>query len=95
MSSEEKHHIVSYKTYLFILLGLITLTLLSVGITNIELREYTVAAALIFAAIKSYFVLYYFMHLKYDKPLYRRMAMFVFLLFFAVLFVTFIDYVNR
>lgn len=95
MSSEEKHHIVSYRTYLLILVGLIALTLLSVGITNIELREYTVAGALILASIKTYFVLNYFMHLKYEKPLYRRMVSFVFLLFFAVIFITFIDYIYR
>ncbi|MFA9392231.1 MAG: cytochrome C oxidase subunit IV family protein [Prolixibacteraceae bacterium] len=95
MSSEEKHHIVSYRTYLVILLGLIALTLLSVEITNIELREYTVAAALLIAGIKSYFVLSYFMHLKFDKPMYRNMTLFVFLLFFAVVFVTFVDYINR
>lgn len=95
MSNEGKHHIISYKTYLIILIGLIALTLLSVGITNIELREYTVAAALLLAGIKSYIVLSYFMHLKYDKPMYRRMVYFVFILFFAVLFITFVDYINR
>lgn len=95
MNSEEKHHIVSYRTYLLILLGLIILTLLSVGITNIELREYTVAAALIIAGIKSYFVLSYFMHLKFDKPMYRNMVLFVFVLFFAVVLITFVDYINR
>lgn len=95
MSNEEKHHIVSYRSYLLILLGLITLTLISVAITHIELREYTVAAALNLAGIKSYLVLSYFMHLKFDKPLYRYMVLFVFLLFFVVVFITFVDYVNR
>lgn len=95
MSSENKHHIVSYRSYLLILLGLIILTLLSVAITNIELREYTVAAALIFASIKSFIVLAYFMHLKFDKPMYRNMVLFVFALFIAVIMITFIDYINR
>jgi cytochrome c oxidase subunit 4 len=94
MSNNETHHIVSYRTYLLILAGLITLTLLSVAITGIELREYTVAAALVFAFVKSFLVLSYFMHLKFDKPLYRRMVMFVFVLYFAVLFITFVDYVT-
>jgi cytochrome c oxidase subunit IV len=95
MSSENKHHIVSYRSYLMILLGLIILTLLSVAITNIELREYTVAAALIFASVKTFIVLSYFMHLKFDKPMYRNMVLFVFVLFFAVIMITFIDYINR
>ena len=95
MSNTVKHHIVAYRTYLLILVVLIACTLISVGITHIELREYTVAGALILAIIKSYLVLTYFMHLKFDNPLYRRMAIFVFLLFFAVVFITFIDYIYR
>jgi len=95
MSSEEKHHIVSYRSYLLILFGLITLTLISVAITHLELREYTVAAALILAGIKSFLVLTYFMHLKFDKPMYRYMVFIVFAVFFAVVFITFVDYVNR
>lgn len=95
MSSENKHHIVSYRSYLLILLGLIVLTLLSVAITHIELREYTVAAALIFASVKSFIVLSYFMHLKFDKPMYRNMVLFVFAIFMAVVTITFIDYINR
>lgn len=94
MSNTAKH-ITSYKTYFFILLGLIALTLLSVAITGINLHEYTVAAALLFAIIKSFIVLSHFMHLKYDKPMYRRMAYFVFILFASVLFITFVDYFNR
>jgi cytochrome c oxidase subunit 4 len=95
MSNEEKHHIVPYKTYLIILGALITLTLLSVAIINIELHQYTVLAALVFAVIKTYLVLFYFMHLKYDKPMYRRMVIFVFTLFVAVIVITFIDYLFR
>jgi cytochrome c oxidase subunit IV len=94
MSSETKH-IVPYYAYLMILAGLITLTLLSVAITHIELREYTILGALLFAGIKSYLVVYYFMHIKYEKPLYKRMVIFVFVLFVLVLFITFIDYLYR
>ena len=94
MSSEAKH-IVPFRTYLLILLGLITLTLLSVEVTHIDLREYTVAAALIIAGVKSFLVLSYFMHLKFDKPMYRNMVFFVLALFLAVTIITFIDYINR
>lgn len=95
MSSEAKHHIVPFRTYLLILLGLITLTLLSVEVTHIDLREYTVAMALIIAGVKSYFVLSYFMHLRFDKPMYRNMVLFVLAVFLAVVTITFIDYINR
>lgn len=93
--SKEKHHIVPYSTYVLVLLGLLVLTFASIGITNIELRGLTVAAALLFAVIKTYLVLTYFMHLKYDKPYIALMVGFVFLLFVVVIIITFLDYLYR
>lgn len=91
----EKHQTVSYRTYLIILVALLIFTMLSVKITAIELGGLTVAAALIFASLKSYLVLTYFMHLKFDKIYIRIMVGFVFAIFLAVLIITFIDYSFR
>ena len=81
--SEEKHHVVPYRIYIIVLLSLLALTFASIGITNIELGEYTVAGALIFACVKSYLVLIYFMHLKYDKRYIKIMVGFVFAIFIS------------
>ena len=93
--SEEKHHVVPYRLYIFVLLGLIALTFSSIEITRIELGAYTVAGALIFACIKSYLVLTYFMHLKYDKKYIVAMVAFVFAIFLIMIVLTFIDYLYR
>ena len=93
--SNEKHHIVPYRTYVFVLLTLVLLTFISVGITHIELAEYTVAGALIIASIKTLLVLTFFMHLKFDKPYMRIMVGFVFSVFMAVIIITFLDYYYR
>lgn len=93
--SGDKPHIVPYRTYFVILIALIILTLSSIEITSIELAEYTVAAALIFAVIKSYLVLTYFMHLKYDKRYIKIMVGFVFAIFLVVIIITFLDYLYR
>lgn len=93
--SKEKHHIVPYTAYVLVLLALLALTFASIGITNVELRGLTVAAALLFAVIKTYLVLTYFMHLKYDKPYIAIMVGFVFLLFVVVIIITFLDYLYR
>jgi cytochrome c oxidase subunit 4 len=93
--SEEKHHIVPYRLYAIVLLVLLTLTFASIGITGIELGAYTVAGALLFAILKSYLVLIYFMHLKYDKPYIRIMVVFVFAIFVVVLVITMLDYLYR
>ena len=94
--SEGKHqHIVPYRVYFIILFALLILTFSSIGVTSIELAEYTVVAALLFAIIKSYLVLTYFMHLKYDKPYIRWMVGFVFAIFLVVIIITFLDYFYR
>jgi len=93
--SNEKHHIVPYRTYFLILLALVALTFASVGITSIELGEYTVAGALLFSTIKTFLVLTFFMHLKYDKPYIKLMVTFVFAVFVVTIIITFIDYLYR
>ena len=92
---KEKHHIVPYKVYFFILIALITLTFMSIGITKINIGEYSVLGALIFSTIKSVLVLTWFMHLKFDQPFLRLMVGFVTLVFLAVIFITFLDYYYR
>jgi cytochrome c oxidase subunit 4 len=92
---KEKHHIVPYKVYFYILAALIVLTFLSIGIIKINLGAYSVLGAMIFATIKSGLVLTWFMHLKFDKPFLRIMVGFVFVLFFVVTFITFLDYYYR
>jgi cytochrome c oxidase subunit 4 len=91
----EKHHIVPYKAYLYILIALIALTFMSIGITHINLGSYSILGALIFATIKSALVLSWFMHLKFDQPFLRFMVIFVIMVFLAVIFITFLDYYYR
>ncbi len=93
--SEEKHHVVPYRVYIIVLLALVALTFSSIEITKIELGAYTVVGALIFACIKSFLVLTYFMHLKYDKKYIAVMVAFVFVIFFIMIFITFLDYLER
>ena len=93
--SNEKKHIVPYRVYVIVLVALIALTLLSIGVTDIELGKYTVAGALLFAVVKSYLVLTYFMHLKYDQLYIKLMVGFVFAILAVTIVVTFLDYLYR
>ncbi len=93
--SAENHKIVPLKVYGTVLLALLVLTFASIGITGIEMGAYTIAGALLFACIKTYLVLTYFMHLKYDKKYIVAMVAFVFSIFFVVIIITFLDYFYR
>jgi cytochrome c oxidase subunit 4 len=93
--SESTHHIVSYRTYGLILLLLLTLTTTSVAVTQIELTKWSTAVALLLASVKSFLVLAIFMHLKFGERMFRLMTGFIFLLFTAVMIITFLDYAFR
>ncbi len=89
------NHIASYSLNWTVLLGLLILTTLSVLAVEIHLGAFTVALALLIASVKVTIVMTYFMHLKYEGIMLRLMAGGVFLLFAAVIVVTFSDYYFR
>ena len=92
---KEKHHIVPYRVYFYILAALVLFTFMSIGITSIDLGAYSVLGAMIFSILKSVLVLSFFMHLKFDQPFLRIMVGFVCMVFLAVIFITFLDYYFR
>ena len=92
MNTELTTHTVKYKTYFFVLVALIFMTLLSVTLTSIELGRLAVIGALLLAAMKSSLVLWFFMHLKYENNVLRLMIGLVLFVFLAVMIVTFLDY---
>ncbi len=92
---KEKHHIVPYRTYVYILLGLVVLTFGSIEVTSIDMGGYSVMGAMIFSSIKSLLVLSFFMHLKLDKSYFRIMVGFVVAVFLALILITFLDYYYR
>jgi cytochrome c oxidase subunit IV len=91
----EKHHIIPYRTFLVVLGVLISLTLISVLVTQISLGALTVAIALLIAAVKSTFVLRIFMHLKFESRFLASMVVAVILIISAVIFITLLDYIYR
>ena len=91
----EKNHIIPYRTFIYVLAGLVTLTLISVTLTQISLGTLTVAAALLIAAIKSTYVLRIFMHLKFDTRMFSIGVIAVTLLISAVIIITLLDYLFR
>jgi cytochrome c oxidase subunit 4 len=92
---EKKHHISSFNSLLMVLIGLFIMTGISVMITEIHFSTFSVGVALLLASIKGYLVLTYFMHLKYDEPIFRIMVFLILLLFAIVIGITFIDYLLR
>ena len=94
-NNEEKHHIVPYRTFLMVLLALLVFTFISIGVTSYNLGPLTVVAALVLASAKTFLVLSYFMHLKFDVRMFAILVTAVIVLIGVVIFVTFLDYLYR
>ena len=92
---ENQHHIVPYRTYVVILLVLVSFTFLSILVTRYELGPLAVTAALLFASLKCTLVFLYFMHLKFDEPIYGIMVSIVLFLLLIIIVGTFMDYSFR
>jgi len=95
--SEEKQHIVSYKEHFGTWAGLIILTIMTVAVSvaNASLLTLTVVTALTIATTKAILVAYWYMHLKFEKKIYRIMLGIVMLLFVNFMVLTIIDYSTR
>ena len=88
-------HVTSYKTLGYVLITLLVFTTITINVTSYNLKTWNVAIALAIAAIKGYFILTYFMHLKYENRIIRAFVLVVFSLFVTIFAVTFIDYLYR
>ena len=63
----ETVHITSYRANAWVLIALLSLTLVTITVTWIDLSALTVGIALVIATTKAYIVLTYFMHLKFER----------------------------
>ena len=85
-------HIVEYKTYAFIWLGLLAFTGITVMAAGINLGNWTVFIALGIASIKGLMVMNVFMHLNFEDKVFKifaAVAIVTLLIFFTM---TFADY---
>jgi cytochrome c oxidase subunit 4 len=78
-------HISSTQFYVFILALLMSLTLLTVGVSYIHLGKLNLIVAVVIASIKATLVVLFFMHLKYDNK-FNALILIVSLLFIGVFF---------
>jgi cytochrome c oxidase subunit 4 len=87
----QQHHVVNYGTYILIWFALIVLTGLTVAVAGTNLGGFSVWTAILIAAIKTTLVLMVFMHLKYERPLFRWMVLVVIVAITIFIVFTFFD----
>ena len=92
--SEEHAHIVPYKTFLVVWVGLLILTAVTVAVAQFHFGALNIWVALGIATIKSGLVVAFFMHMKYEHLLFKLslftalaiLAIFIGFTFFDVLY---------
>jgi cytochrome c oxidase subunit 4 len=96
MELTEAHgHIVPYRTLIRVWVLLILLTAILVSASRIYHQALSVWAMLILTPIKAGLVFFFFMHLKYEKPLLKALVFMVLGLLTMVIGLLFFDILNR
>ncbi len=92
---EEDHHVISIGTYAVILGILFVGTLITVAVAQVDLGKLNMVIAMAVASVKAFFVLAYFMHLKYDNMLNRVIFLSAFGFLALLLGFTMLDILSR
>ena len=91
----EHEHIVSYKVIVFIWLALLVLTGVTVGVSFVDLGALNIWVALGIASGKSSLVISYFMHMKYERPVFKLCLLVALCTLAVFIGLTFIDVLYR
>jgi len=88
---EQQGHIGGTRTYVFIWIALLALTAITITVAGMHLGRFSILTALVIASIKASFVLWFFMHLKYEKPLFKYMLLVPIATLTVIIGLTFLD----
>ncbi len=84
-------HQVKYKTFFITWLSLLILTGLTIWVSGLELGNFSTFAAMTIATVKASLVLFIFMHLRYEPPIFRIMSFVTILTLTVIVLLTFTD----
>lgn len=87
----EGMHIVRYRTYVAVWAALMALTGLTVIAARVVAGTAGILAAIVISSVKAGLVLSFFMHLRYERPLFRMMFLVPVATLAVIIGFTFID----
>lgn len=85
-NNDHQHHITPFRTYMKVFGALITLTVLTVLASKVNMGPMNTVVAMLIATVKAAIVVIWFMHMKYEDTLNR--VVFGLAFFFAFVFYT-------
>jgi cytochrome c oxidase subunit 4 len=88
---EDTGHIVRTRTFLFVWIALLCLTGLTIEAAHLQMGEWSMVANIVIASAKASLVLWFFMHLKYEKRLFKLLLLVPILTISVIIILTFVD----
>lgn len=94
-NTEHKGNSHGYGIYVLVWLGLIALTSITVTVAGVDFGMIALPIAMLIAAIKSGLVINYFMHIKYEEPIFKAFILLSGMTLVVIFALTFFDVYNR
>lgn len=91
MEEKVEFHIVSSAIFIKVWLCLLALTALTIFVASLDLGAFSILMAISIASIKAILVLMFFMHLKYEPPLFVITSLITVMTLTAIILMTFSD----
>ena len=95
LNYNDEHRVVPYGLYLKIWVSLVILTVITVSVSYLDMKHVAILTAMMIAMVKSVLVLLYFMHIRFEKPLYAALLLAVIAAYAVFIGLTFVDYWYR
>ena len=92
---EHEHARVPESLYVSIWLILLALTVVTVSVSYLDMRNVRVLTALMVATVKAALVVLYFMHVRFERPWFGLMILVVLVTYAVLIALTFSDYLFR
>lgn len=93
--NEQNNHIVSTRTFVSVWATLLTLTAITVTVAKADLGAFSTITAIMIASVKAGLVLWFFMHLKYEKRLLKLLLLVPIVTLAVIIGLTFVDVLYR
>lgn len=88
---EQEHHIVATKTFILVWIALLILTGLTIKAAQMRMGEWSMVANIAIASTKAGLVLWFFMHLKYEKRIFKLLLFVPIITISIIIGLTFFD----
>lgn len=95
VEAQPEHHVISISTYFWVLMALFVGTVVTVWVSYFNFGRWNMVIAFLVASCKAFFVLAYFMHLKYDNMLNRVIFLSAFFFLLIMFSFSFGDIISR